>query len=285
MSEIKQDDSLNVKELMAGATEVGGSTVGGSTPENPIDESELSKPVGGDWWAKNKNQDVTSDVDTTAKIINVDNQEPNIPADNVNLSSGDSYHGPGLIVDSKELADSIQPEVQPKYTGVTPETEGYVDNYMKAMDEDIEAAKHIAEMKKSEMQSDTTTSDDEDNDEEPQMTKDEFDRSYNEAIVVIDKTGMGTIIDFTDEERAKLEKVKKIKIEEIETISLQSFKTKKIKKKENLEKLLKRQANIHTTPIVLPASGYTATIRGCSTYELIALMGEQQNVLMDTEAK
>ena len=39
----------------------------------------------------------------------------------------------------------------------------------------------------------------------------EFMNKYNEAIVVIDKTGMGSVINFTDEERQKLEKVKKIK--------------------------------------------------------------------------
>ena len=34
----------------------------------------------------------------------------------------------------------------------------------------------------------------------------EFMDKYNEAIVVIDKTGMGSVINFTDDERQKLEK-------------------------------------------------------------------------------
>lgn len=106
-------------------------------------------------------------------------------------------------------------------------------------------------------------------------------KAAEEALVVIDKSGMGQVINFTAEERAKLEKVKKIKVQEVEQINLKSLKTKRAKK-EDAETVLKRVSNIRTTNIVLPISGITAVMQGCSTFELIGLVSERDVTVQGT---
>ena len=109
--------------------------------------------------------------------------------------------------------------------------------------------------------------------------REEFRKRYEEAIVVIDKTGMGQVINFTDEERAKLQKVKSIKLKEVETIELQSIKTKKAKVGV-ADKILQKRNSVRNTTVVLPISGLTMVMKGCSTFELMGLItGDNVNVM------
>lgn len=125
------------------------------------------------------------------------------------------------------------------------------------------------------------------NKEAPTAEAEEDDRPveerFNEAMVIIEKSGMG-VINFTPEEQEKLERAKKIKLQEVETVDLKMIKSKK-PKKNSLKKILERQPSVHEVPIVLPASGYTATIRGCSTYDLMALAQSTNNALLDAQQK
>lgn len=194
----------------------------------------------------------------------------------------DVYEGPGLVISDDEFKAEPEP-VQRKFTGLSKATEDYVASYLQEMDAEIEDLKEeheaIVEAKEKE------ASDEDDAVNENEMTKDEFEEKYNEAIVIIDKSNFGTVIDFTDEEREKLEKSRKIKLEEVETISLETIKTKKIRKKSEFDKIIKKVTNIHTTSIVLPISGYTATMKGCSAYELISLLDGNNNALLDAQNK
>ena len=107
----------------------------------------------------------------------------------------------------------------------------------------------------------------------------DFLKRYKEAVVVIDKTGMGQVINFTDEERAKLQKVKSIKLKEVETIELKSIKTKKAKSGV-ADRILQKRNTVRNTNIVLPISGLTMVMKGCSTFELMGLItGDQVNVM------
>ena len=109
--------------------------------------------------------------------------------------------------------------------------------------------------------------------------REEFRKRYEEAVVVIDKTGMGQVINFTDEERAKLQKVKSIKLKEVETIELQSIKTKKAKVGV-ADKILQKRNSVRNTTVVLPISGLTMVMKGCSTFELMGLItGDNVNVM------
>ena len=191
-----------------------------------------------------------------------------------------SYNGPGLVIKNDELIK--KKEQLPKYTGVTPDTQSSIDKYMAEFDADIEMMREQNEELKEELG--IEDEDDETPEEDPGMTKDEFQEKYNQAVVIIDKTGFGKVINFTEEEHEKLEKAKKIKLEEVETISLDTIKTKKPKKKD-IDKIIKRVTSITTTNIVLPLSGYTAEVKGCSAYELISLIDQNENALLNAQNK
>lgn len=271
-----RNEELNLSEAMKNATEVS-SNSNAAYDEN---SEELTSTVGGIDWAVNSglvvNNTESTELSTTTEVTSVSiPDKPQIPDTRFVADITDTG---GIIINNKDLTTD-EPS-KPAANELSPDTMSAISAYTKDMDEQIEQAKKDYEERKKKEEEKNTDDDDE---EDPGMTKDQMERTYNEAVVIIDKTGMG-IVNFTDEERAKLEKAKKIRLEEVETIELKTIKTKK-SKKGNIDKLLKRQANLHTTPIVLPASGYTAQMRGCSTYELISLIQTSDNALLTTEAK
>lgn len=241
-----------------------------------VDDTEETKVIGSDWMNPNRTQKVEPKVEP--QEIQYDNKPELIPdetAPDVTMTANTDYKGPGLVVNNNEFTEEVE-ELKPNYTGVTPSTQEYLDAYLKEMDEDIEMLKEEAELRKEE--------DDEDSEEESDnMTSDEFNEKYDQAVVIIDKTNFGHIVNFTEEEHEKLEKVNKIKLEEIETVSLNTIKTKKIKKKSDFNKIIKKINNITTTSIVLPISGYVAEMRGCSAYELISLIGNNDNAMLNAQ--
>ena len=189
----------------------------------------------------------------------------------------------GLVIENEPKEEEQSEYSQFKLNHISPDTNDAIMEYMKELDERIE----IAQENKAKYEEENGPIEEEENVEEEddeETSEEDFQEKYNEAIVVIDKSGMGTVIDFTEEERQKLEKVKKIKLEEVETVSLETLVVKKAKKN-SLDKVLKRTNNLHTTPVVLLASGYTAVMKGCSTYELVTLFNNTDNILMDTETK
>ena len=188
----------------------------------------------------------------------------------------------GLVVDNSELKEETVNK--PGYTGVTPETESHFDEYLKGMDSEYEALKAKAEEEEAEAEAADDENDD-DTEYDDEEAKEEFNKKYNEAVVVIDKTGFGSIVNFTDEEREKLEKSKKIKLEEVETISLETLNIKKPKKSESVDTIIKKVTTSHSSNIVMPVSGYTATVRGCSAYELMTLIDQGENRLINAQNK
>ena len=256
------DQSINLDELKQ--------RLAASRPVPATEGDDETATVGGNFGAILNGEPTESVVvhhETTEHVV-----EEAVPEQS-------NYEGPGLVINNEELTDSTEQSI-PKYTGVTPETQSSIDAYMAEMDADLEMMKEAAAEREKNAEENTESEDDED----PGMTKDEFNEKYNEAVVVIDKSGFGKVINFTEEEHEKLEKVKKIKLEEVETISLDTIKTKKPKKKD-IDKIIKRVTNIATTNIVLPISGYTAEIKGCSAYELISLIDGNENALLNAQNK
>ena len=96
---------------------------------------------------------------------------------------------------------------------------------------------------------------------------------FNEVIISIDKVNADNL-SFTDEERAKIEKVDKIRIEEVEMVDIQSLRRRKAKTGA-VDTLLKRRGNTSRSfNMIIPASGYVATMGGCSLHELMNLINE-----------
>lgn len=242
-------------------------------------DGEETATVGGDFASR-----LNSSVDVNTEDNLDTHNEPDTDTDIISIpKENNNYTGPGLVINNEELVDAV--EEGPKYgVGISPSTVDSLDAYMKEMDEDIEIAKERAENADESFDINDMTDESSDDEEAPGMTEDEFRKKYEEAVVVIDKTGFGKVINFTDEEHEKLEKVKKIKLEEIETVSLDTIRTKKPKKKD-VDKIIKRVTNITTTNIVLPISGYTAEVKGCSAYELISLIDGNDNALLNAQNK
>ena len=245
-----------------------------AVPTPATDDGNESKVIGNNFY-----NNVRASIDNIP--VPVTNSSTVTSDDDANVVTN-TYTGPGIVFDNEELTDSSNNG--PKYgIGLNPSTVDSLDAYMKEMDADIEMLKEQAEEKADNTPVTNDNTDDED-EENPGMTKDEFNKKYEEAVVVIDKTGFGRVINFSPEEHEKLEKVKKIKLEEIENISLDTIKTKKPKKKD-IDKIIKRISNVTTTNIVLPISGYTAEIKGCSAYELISLIDSNDNALLNAQNK
>ena len=125
-----------------------------------------------------------------------------------------------------------------------------------------------------------------DRDSEDENIVDDMDnlkKQYDEAVILIDKTNMGKV-DFTPEEKAKMEHVKTIKVKEIETVSLNTIKRKKVKKG-SADKILKKLNSIKTTSVVLPMSGLVVKVCGCSTFELMGLVEQGNDTKESTIAR
>ena len=174
--------------------------------------------------------------------------------------------GGGIIIETPKVEEQSQGI---KVGSVPAHILENVEGILQEMDEEIEAAKQAVEEKKAE-----EAQAQEDEEEAETFNQDQYDK----AIVIIDKLGMGTV-NFTDEERAKMEKVKKIEVQEVEVISLETLKVKR-DKKQSIDKVLKAKKNAGgTSNVVLVGSGYTAVMSKCSLFELSNLFLDKDNLV------
>lgn len=203
--------------------------------------------------------------DQNNEIVQMEQEVPNI--------------GKGIIVENKPVA------TEGVKVGVSDAGMERISAYLAEMDKEIETQAEIKEeiLEKMEKTNHNDDEDEENGDGEP--TADELAEKYQESVVIIDKAGIGSIINFTDEERAKMERSKVIKVQEIENVDLQVKKTKKVLSSKKLNKILEKKASSYTSHIVLPVSGYTAEMYSCSTYELLSLVLAEQSEANDVLAR
>lgn len=262
---MQMDKNMNLNEIMDS-----------TNPQNPQpvrsdDYSDEETTIVGNDWMNDKPLDIVND----SGIVYKDNSD--------NVVNKEEYTGPGMVINNDEFD---QPkEDRNVYTGITPEIQSHIDEYMNEMDDMIEEIKESADNNVDGDDDDVDESEEDTDDGNGRYTKDEFERKYDEAKIIIDKTGVGSVINFTDEEREKLERSKKIKLEEIETVSLETIKTKKLKKNKTFDKVIKKVTTACSANIVLPASGYTAVMRGCSAHELISLITGNNTALIELQTK
>ena len=149
-----------------------------------------------------------------------------------------------------------------------------VDEYVSEMDAEINSLKEAKDVIENEVLDDEdmeeveNSSDNEDIDYNA-MSKADFDKKYNEAVVVIDKFKVAKI-DFTDEEREKLRLARTITLKQVTTQEVKELKIKK--KKPKLDQVIKSTISNFSTVVPLIASGYTAKLSGCSVTELMAII-------------
>lgn len=249
------------------------------------DENDDTYVAGGVDWA-------SGNVGGTSTVTAVPYVSMNIPEQPVTTTPDDTletstieepvthteYDGPGLVLDS-----APQEEV-PMIRGLSPETLDAIGARLTEMDEAIERV-NAENAENAKETPDENTDESEDTSYEVDDDEKDFDSKYDEAVVVIDKLGVGTIVNFTEDERRKMERAKTIKLEEVETVPVGVFATKKARNKNDISKIVKSINTVYTTQVCLPLSGYTATIKGCSAYELLGLINTTNNVLLDTKSK
>ncbi len=236
--------------------------------------------------------------------IKLNNNEPETDIDKILGSNKPEGFDPSKVEGSTEnFGMEMEENEILKYGGIkgggypgniiSPEQMASIQETLDELDRETELAKAEYEAWQKQQQAErdarqfeeenSPLSEDEDLEEDEDMATDEehrddFLKRYKEAVVVIDKTGMGQVIDFTDEEREKLQKVKSITLKEVETIELKSIKTKKAKVGV-ADRILKKRNTVRNTTIVLPISGLTMVMKGCSTFELMGLItGENVDV-------
>lgn len=157
-----------------------------------------------------------------------------------------------------------------------------VDKVMENMDKELlEASQTFTNIIPEDKREDQSEADD---DKEEEVDPEEQDReAYGRAVIIIDKGNMG-VVNFSEEERKKLELARTIRLEEVETVELSQIKIAK-KKTQNVDTIIRQKQSFFSTPIVLPASGYTANILGLSSHELLTLVNSTQNPVLDMQTR
>lgn len=186
---------------------------------------------------------------------------------------------PGNLISAEQMA-AIEDTLK-EIDESTVKAKAEFDAWNKKQKQEADAKKTMGDRRPL-LDGESLSEDDEDEEEsivDRAETDSDFNKRYEEAVVIIDKTGMGQVVNFTDEERAKLERVKSIKLKEVETIDLKTIKTKKAKVGV-ADKILEKRNSVRNTTIVLPVSGLTVVMSGCSTFELMGLItGENVDVM------
>lgn len=179
----------------------------------------------------------------------------------------------GVVIEKPKETESNGIHV----SGIPAESSTNLEETLKQMDAEIEAARIAAE--KAAEQAKLEAEEKAKADAEAAELQSEIEEGqYNKAVVIIDKLGMG-LANFTPDERAKMERVSKIEVQEIETLSLETLKVKKNPNK-SIDKVLQAKKNIGgTSNIVAVASGYTAVMGKCSLFELANLFIDKENIV------
>ena len=255
-----RDESINMNQILQNAQEV---TPARNITADSVLRGNNSQPTYQDQYGLEPQVHTTFPAEKG--VLYNQNNEP------ISMEEEVPNIGKGMIIENKPAPkEGIK-------VGMTEAGMDRVAAYLAEMDKEIEAQAEIKEEILEKIEEEKNNEDDEEENNDGEPTADDLAEKYKEAVVIIDKAGIGSIINFTEEERAKMEKSKVIKVQEIENVNLEFKKTKKILSNKVLNKVLKKKAASYTSHIVLPVSGYTAEMSSCSTYELLALVLADQS--------
>lgn len=109
-------------------------------------------------------------------------------------------------------------------------------------------------------------------DVQPETTKvDLKEQQPVQNVVVIEKSGDGKI-EFTEDEKAKLQESSIIHLKEVEEVEIPMFKTVKIVDDDKLDSILESVTEPFTATVALPFSGYSATFKSLSPGDIIDIL-------------
>lgn len=164
------------------------------------------------------------------------------------------------VIHALEL-DGVTPR-EPKW--IRPLEEGETPNDFKSFEEKI----------KNEMSEET--------EEESTELSEE---AKNAIQIIIDKTGMGADIHFTDEEKEKIALAETIKLNEVKVVDINTFKGKKISEKSFQDVIKEHDYSGSRVTVCFPASGFKAQMKGLTYGEYADIAMSMENVNFDTYYK
>ena len=238
---------------------------------------------------KNNNEKINLSALINAVEEENDNQRDQFIEEDFDDNVFDNDEEMGFVIERQQTEAQHNPLDSSK---INPNTMNNINDYMENIDKEIEIYEEAfgEDMRQREENinrlNGVQPEDDIEMEEDDLIDRDSDENSfrerYDEAIVVIDKTGMGSVINFTAEEQEKLERAKKIKLEEVEVVEIPNFKTKRAKRG-SAKKILNKVNTARSTTVVLPVSGLTLTVKGCSTYELLTLITNDEENLVESQ--
>lgn len=123
-------------------------------------------------------------------------------------------------------------------------------------------------------------------DEEDEEAEKELSENAKDAIqIIIDKTGMGADIHFTDEEKEKIALAETIKLNEVKIVDINTFKTAKLSDKSFQQMIKEHDFSGSRVTICFPASGFKAQMKGLTYGEYADIAMSMENVTFDTYYK
>lgn len=179
----------------------------------------------------------------------------------------------GIIIDHKDI--KLQETKTMNSEAATEEKlHDNVMEYVKEMDDEINALKEAKNVVENEVLDDDEMKEIDDmpvvdDTDYNQLSSGEYNKRYNEAIVLIDKCGIANV-NFTPEEEEKLKHARSITLKQVTTKDIKTINVKK--KKPKLDEAVRSSLSNFDTVVPLIGSGYTAKLSGCSIYELMAII-------------
>lgn len=228
---MSEETKIDFEELKKEATLL-------TDPEIP--ESVMNAPM----------SDGNTSIDTDGLIISDDDFDD----DEVSRDTEATYDGPGMVIDTPKPQADTTYKVGPMAN--KERVEG-VENTLADMDEQIiEAHKQFMEITKG--------------GKAIPAADDEKKASPEEVTLIIDKSGMGSVV-FTEEEKKRIELAKKIKLVEVSEKKLKTLKIKKKLTDEDNFEVVQKSFDKSLSPVIALASGYTGRMGNISAIEAIKL--------------
>ena len=234
-----KENTVNFDELKKDATKM--TTV--------VDESEEKTSEN-----KTTEEKKSDDTSVSGLIISDEDVDENVSATE-DEDTSKTYDGPGVVVD-KPLASGSSDAAFKVGPMANKERVDSVKKTVADMDEEIlEQHKKFMEITKN-------------GSEVP--AKDAV-GNEKEVTVLIDKLGLGTV-QFTEDEKKRIEHSKKIRLVEVTNKELQSIKIKKTISKSDEFDVIKKTFDKSLSPVIALASGYTGKMGNVSAAEAIRLI-------------
>lgn len=206
-----------------------------------------------------------------SKLIISDNESIGKITEKPKADEKKEYTGPGIVIEKPSMNEKLKDAT---IGGVTSDTRGLVDKYIKDMNEEIEENKKV----KAKMEEKGITPEMLRQAKGAKLTPEDIERFRAEqdpgkrVTIIINKSDVGKI-EWTPEQEKILERASKIIIEEQETVKYSTIKIRKsdLEKKKDRMHIIDKAFDKTLSPFIALGSGYMGKMGNCSTMDIMRL--------------